>query len=349
LKLRNLILLFFAVASVQGVILFRTDDPLANTAAPTGADAKSGWQYEGGWGSFLGTAFAPHFFLSAAHIGKADDYFIFQSVAYHIVAPIYDPSSDLVVWEVREELPSFAPLYSRTDEVGQRIMVFGRGTQRGEPVILNDTLKGWLWGPGDSVERWGENIVSGIYTYNANNQLLMANFDANGLPNECHLSSGDSGGAAFLNDGGVWKLAGINYAVDGPFYNDSLGTGAFYAALFDVSGFYEKDGNNFVPVTGPSALYPTRISLKLPWIAATIARGIAGYENNLLTLTYTQLDLPTSDLVYTVQQSTDLAAWTPASATEETLSVNGSTKSVKAKVDVGTKTALFIRLQPSRP
>ena len=34
-------------ALADAIILFRTDDPTANTAEPTGVLAGSGWQYEG--------------------------------------------------------------------------------------------------------------------------------------------------------------------------------------------------------------------------------------------------------------------------------------------------------------
>ncbi|MGZ4985858.1 MAG: hypothetical protein ACXV8A_07180 [Chthoniobacterales bacterium] len=337
------------LATAQAVILFRTGDPTENTTPPTGADTNSGWQYEGEWGSFLGTRIAPHFFISAAHIGHAGAVFTFQSIDYHVVGQNYDPQSDFVIWEVAEEFPTFAPLYSRTDEVGQRIIEIGRGTQRGAAITLNDTLKGWLWGPGDGVVRWGENIVSGVYVNGPNDDLLMANFDQSGLPNECHLSSGDSGGAAFIEDAGVWKLAGINYAVDGPFAADSTGANPFNAAFFDLNGFYEQDGSNFVPVTGPSALYPTRISTKLPWIGAKIAQPRAGFEANSATITYTKLTIPTTDLTYVVQQSIDGISWENASATDEVLSTNGSTQRVKSTISIGSNTHLLLRVQLQRP
>jgi len=47
--------------------------------------------------------------------------------------------------------------------------------------------------------------------------LLKLTFSRNGLTNEGALSGGDSGGGVFINDSGKWKLAGINYLVDGPF------------------------------------------------------------------------------------------------------------------------------------
>ena len=84
-------------------------------------------------------------------------------------------------------------------------------------------------------------MIGDIVVASPDNQYLNGTFDAAGLPNEATLSSGDSGGAAFIEDGEVWKLAGIHYAVDGPFYRDTSGTGGFNAALFDARSLYLSD------------------------------------------------------------------------------------------------------------
>src|SRR6185503_15336483 len=109
--------------------------------------------------------------------------------------------------------PSYAPLYTKSDEPGKHLVVIGRGTQRGTEIFLNSTLRGWNWGTSDQVRRWGENDVTSIVPFNGHD-LVYATFDQAATPNESHLSNGDSGGAVFLDDGGVWKLAGISYSVD---------------------------------------------------------------------------------------------------------------------------------------
>src|SRR5947209_3535103 len=147
MKLRACVAAFclLAMANVRAVILLRTGDPGANTTAPTGDLANSGWQYEGFWGGFTGTPIAPHYFISAQHIGDQGN-FIYNGVSYTIVAEFNDPSTDLKLLRVAQEFPSFAPLYSRADEVGQRIAEFGRGTERGSEITLGGVLKGWNWG-----------------------------------------------------------------------------------------------------------------------------------------------------------------------------------------------------------
>ena len=72
----------------RAVILFRTADPAANTTAPTGGLSGSGWQFEGLWGSFLGTPIAPHFFLSAKHVGQAGGIVQFRRRRLHAGAGV---------------------------------------------------------------------------------------------------------------------------------------------------------------------------------------------------------------------------------------------------------------------
>lgn len=268
-----LAMLTFAAAA-SGVILYRTGDPTANTTAPTGALAGSGWQYEGNFGAFLGTAIAPHYFVTAKHLGAGPTQFFYHGVNYTISRSFADPGSDLRIFEVAETLPLYAPLYIRSDEVGQHLVVIGRGTQRGPDRIVNGQLRGWEYGAGDLVQRWGENQVASIVV-----GTLYVLFDQAGLPQEAHISSGDSGGAVFLNDGGIWKLAGINSDVD-RFASGPDGGGPYNAALFDERGSYRSDGSL---VTGnapvPSGFYAARISPRVTWITSIIGNTNPGLAN----------------------------------------------------------------------
>jgi hypothetical protein len=104
-------------------------------------------------------------------------------------------------------------------------------------------------------------------------ELLYCEFNNPGIVDECHLSSGDSGGGMFVLENGLWRLAGINLAVDGPFRLNPEGGGGFNAALFDKGGLEETSddpsGWTSVPetlVNNPSRFYSSRISVSLPWI-----------------------------------------------------------------------------------
>jgi hypothetical protein len=266
--------LFSFVAVADAVILFRTGDPGANTTEPTSELAGSGWQYQGTFGNFLGTPIAPHFFITAKHIGGAPRFF-FRGTNYTVLGSFDDPSSDLRIWEVAETFPSYAPLYTGNAEIGKRLVVIGRGTRRGPERVVLGEVRGWEWSTSDLVQRWGENQVANITRSAAGADLLYALFDQAGLPHEAHLSGGDSGGGVFLNDGGVWKLAGISYDVDS-FASGPDGGGPYNAAMFDQRGSYTALG---LLVTGalpvPSGFYASRISSSFSWISSIIAPRLA--------------------------------------------------------------------------
>lgn len=266
------------VSRPSSAILFKsTGDPTYNTNAPSGTLANSGWQYEGDWeGSYLGTPVAPQFFLAAQHIGGTTGHvFILNGFTYHTTAFFDDTSSDLRLWQVAETFPNFAPLYTNINELGKHCLVFGRGTQRGPAVIVSGVTNGWQWGPGDDVERWGENdVVTNLNGGATLGDFLYATFDRGAGSNECDLSVGDSSGAMFIQNGSVWQLAGIHYGVEGPFSNAVDGT-TFDAALLDRGGLYESDDGTFtfIPNTAqdnPSGFFSTRVSSHIAWINSVI-------------------------------------------------------------------------------
>jgi hypothetical protein len=266
-------------ASRVGAVIFQsTGDTNYNTTAPSGALTNSGWQYEGTWGNYLGTPIAPQFFITANHVGgTTNDIFLFNGLPYHPVAAYKTFASDLTIWQVHETFPNYAPLYSASDETNKHLVVFGRGTQRGAPVVLDGVTNGWLWGTSDGVQRWGESDVTSVTNLGVDvGDMLRIEFNGNGGSNECHLSDGDSSGGVFIQDNGVWKLAGINHGVDGTFSNAVDGT-VFPAALTDLRGLFQQAGPGpadwiFVdgPQPVPSAFYSTRISANLDWIYSVI-------------------------------------------------------------------------------
>ena len=346
-----------ALRPANGIILLDTGSPSANTTAPGGNLAGSGWQFEGIWGGYLGTPIAPHFFISAAHIGQAGGAFAFQGSTYTILASFSQPGSDFLIWQVKESFPTFAPVYSKRDEINQHLVVIGRGTQRGGEATLNGRTRGWLWGPSDGVQRWGENDVANVIPYGGHD-LLYATFDQHIMPgdhpNESHLSSGDSGGAIFLYDASAasWKLGGINFAVDDLYTAPDPAT-RLVAAIFDARDYYSYDGTNFSQITGgapvPTGFYGSRISSELAWIGRVISEPQVDKEGNFVTLTYNRFVVPSSDLVYVVEQSSDLVSWSPAPTQDEPGATTGDVQTVKAKVDMGTLTHLFLRLRVTRP
>ena len=329
----------FATRS-EAVILESTSNVTFNTTAPTGALTNSGWQYEGIWqGSYMGTTIAPTFFLAAQHVGgNVGDPFQMNAVPflYQTVAFWDCPNSDLRVWQVANTFPRYAPLYTNSNEVNKLCVVIGRGTQRGNSVTAGSPprLKGWEWGTPDGVVRWGENIVSTIYTDASLGQFLKPNFDRNGITNECDLSVGDSSGAMFIQDGSTWKLAGIHYAVDGPFSLDGTTNTQFQGAIMDVSGLYIANGAGgwqFFPNQSadiPTGFYSSRVSSHAAWINSVINFEL-GPDLRITNIAPVGADIhiglcTASNRLYLVQSATDLVTGTWVTVTNNLAGTGGT-------------------------
>jgi PKD repeat protein len=288
------VLVAVMVAPGARAVLFEaTGNPAYNTNAPSGSLANSGWQYEGQWGSYLGTPIASNFFLAAQHIGGSSCApFILNGVTYTTVRNFDDPDTDLRLWQIAESFPTnlIAPLYAGSSEVGKTCVVVGRGTQRGSLISVEaGRTNGWGWGASDEVERWGENQIGGVYTNGSDSDLLLyASFVLNptaseGGTNECDLSVGDSSGGMFIQNATTWELAGIHYAVDGPFSTNCSSADDFDAAIADLRGLcYEACDNdcwtleptNPVPNQAvPTQFYSTRVSTRISWINSIITNA----------------------------------------------------------------------------
>lgn len=277
-----------AAPAVHAVALYGTSSPSANTAAPTGALAGSGWQFQGNFGASLGTAIAPSHFVTAKHFGiPGSNHFVYQGTTYDVIGTtIDDPNSDLRIWQVNGTFSEFAPLYTGRDEVGKPLVVFGKGMQRSDAqVTVSGSSKGWEFAAGTHAQRWGTNDVTRVV--NGGDEIgeaLAFEFNARpgGAANEAHLAGGDSGGGVFIQEGGVWKLAAVNLSIDGPYKLTQADTSGFHAALFDRSGLLQNTGNDtYEAVSGPASSYATRISSNLNFIAANAPGAVVPEPGSL--------------------------------------------------------------------
>lgn len=273
--------LWISALPCRGIIFEATGDPSHNTSAPTGPYVDSGWQYEGTYGAYLGTMIAPQYFITAQHFGTQGSTFTQSSIFNGGSDMIYNidtaangglgywdiAGTDLRIFKIQETFATYAPLYTGSLETGMTMEINGRGGPRGADVLVSGVLHGWEDTSPDGIARWGTNTVSGIYS-SAVGDLLTATFSAGGTAEEATLSNGDSGGGVFVNDGGIWKLAGVNYSIDGMFdTNNVVGDGTdFNAALFDRGGLYQGSdsfGWTYIPdqpLDNPSSMYASRIS-----------------------------------------------------------------------------------------
>jgi hypothetical protein len=270
------------VSESRAIVFYSTGDAGHNTSAPTGIYANSGWQYQGYFGSFLGTMISPRHFITAQHIGNQGSTFIHKAemsgestdITYTVDTAVngglgyWDiAGTDFRVYQVNETFTSYAELYTGTLETGSTIVTMGRGGPRGDEVIMSGESKGWKAGVYDGIARWGANVVTGVLP-SGSSDLLVAEFNRIGLDQEAFLTAGDSGGGVFILDGGTWKLAGLNYAADGPFdtNDDPNDSSDFYGAIYDRGGLYQPDGlggwnqNPNTPFDQPANFYASRIS-----------------------------------------------------------------------------------------
>jgi hypothetical protein len=128
-------------------------------------------------------------------------------------------------------------------------------------MVTNTIVNGWHWGAPDGVMRWGKQKVGDTF-----GNWLMGLFAPSSDPTSCHLSGGDSSGAIFINDDTGWKLAGINYGVEGPYQVD-LSTPEFEAAIIDKSGLFRAGAYFLADGTPkPTAFYCSRVSASVSWI-----------------------------------------------------------------------------------
>lgn len=196
-----------------------------------------------------------------------------------------DSATDLIIWTVSGTFSTWAELYDGLDETGADFVMFGRGATRGAEVRVDGVLKGWEWGAWDHRLRWGQNRVKALRNNvnfaTADLPLILAGFDSNSGANEAHLAVGDSGGAVFIKQGNTWRLAGINYAVDGAYSKSALGPG-FYGAIFDEGGLYSSAAGAGAWVLTPDnsgdqsgSLYATRIKPRLTWIQSVLGAQLS--------------------------------------------------------------------------
>jgi hypothetical protein len=260
--MRFLRLWFLVGLPANGLIFMDGLSPAANTeTAPTGEFVGSGWQHQLRYLTSHATIISPKHFVTATHLGSSQTQVtqasFFNGVEDRVFAvkgvPVRIGDTDLRVFEIWETFDDYALLYTGSAEAGKEMVVNGRGIDRGDEVLG----KGWKWGAYSTQKsRWGRNQVDGAFISNGN-ELLHFDFDNLLGQDEAMVTARDSGGGWFIKDDGVWKLAGVTFAVDATYSDavDPSDDNDFYGAFYDAGGFYiggDSSGWDHIPTSGNS-------------------------------------------------------------------------------------------------
>ena len=260
-----------SAALPASAVIINGGDGSGNITAPTG---DQGWSYVGGVNGATGVYLGNGWVITAYHVGGnlSNDTFTLNSVAYapvagslHQLTNTSDASpADLAMYQLQTIPPDLSGL-SIAGGAYDTSMVFtaiGIGRNRAAlpsywnadwttaPDEASATYSGYAWASG-LTKRWGTNTLaettptvqddgSGIQV-----ALLPTTFDADGGDNEMQAADKDSGGGVFVQQNGVWNLAGIILAIgevegsipqNRPFETAVYGDQTYFADLREYSG-----------------------------------------------------------------------------------------------------------------
>jgi hypothetical protein len=274
-------------SAAQAVVIYGSTDPNANTTAPTGTLANSGWQWTYTFDHFDVTAVAPNWVVVAEHVrgsfpstntiyGPTGTPYTIDNVNYVRIG-----TTDLTLLKVNAQLPSFAPISTNavTADENKFMLDIGRGKDPGAPIVISSVLKGWGQGLTNSTQRWGTNNTYPSSALDSTlGNFLLSTFDASGGFNEMSLDIGDSSGPMFVQEGGTWKLAGVNYGAADIYSTSSNGANSFSANIFNFSGLYDQVTGPWAPATTGTISYYSHVGSNYNLISA--ATGVINWTGN---------------------------------------------------------------------
>lgn len=235
--------------------------------------------------------------LSLIHINGTIDSF----------APLYTGSDEtqesVPLYDANGNIRTDANGNPLTENVGKQMMVYGFGgltPDLNSPILTQDGRQaGWNWKGGFHYLAWGTNRARSVeYDTRPGSETEYLRFTYekptldNGDPNPHYtgVNEGfgapeDSSAGIFIQEGGVWKLAGVLYGIDAEYDKDGklfsdprYGHDIFWGAIYDARGLYQMQYNEqgqqtgFELITGdnpvPTGDYATRLSTFRPWIGS---------------------------------------------------------------------------------
>jgi len=264
MKRRAAYVLSSAILAIQGrargAIVY--DVPAGNT---TPLNNNVIWNSVGAFGSGGGVVIGTNTFITVDHVGGESPGGPFSLVTtvnnvtttttYTTTAAAVVPTTDLVVFQVNGTFAatSIAPLYTGTaaQQVGASLSMVGNGyATQGAAIVTNSVTNGWYWA-GNQVKNYSQNTVYTVANDSlTNSQSLDYLFQPISGQNEGIYASGDSGGGAFIFNGGEFQLAGLADNIAPAYYQETspgvytllsdghAGAGVFDAAIYDGTNLY---------------------------------------------------------------------------------------------------------------
>lgn len=225
------ILILFMTGSAPAIIVW---DYSVATNPPTGS-WNVNWDYVYKYKGSSAVAVGSNWLLTAAHVAddnKDSNVVVNGTTNYQREIIFHTPSddpehanrADLALVRFDKEFPGYYPLYTGTFPASY--------SRRLNAVMIGYGRTGMVYStyyneapPGNGVKRWGSQKIDGTdswdypivdlrvsppvtnMTYNDGIEMMFSLGDTD---YEAGVGVYDSGGGTFVNDGGIWKLAGIN-------------------------------------------------------------------------------------------------------------------------------------------
>lgn len=219
-------------------VLIDSGDGTGNTTAPSSDPV---WDIVGERGSSLSAVYlGDGWVLTANHVGSGPvtfdetTYSALPGTDYRLTNG--DGSvADLRVFAIAPpfpDLPAIA-ISQSTPALGTNAILMGNGRNRGNITSWDPNgppppapIGGYTWGSGHSL-RWGTNQIDEIPAGRIRGTVSLTTlFDAGATTHEASGVNGDSGGALFVNNAGLWELAGILFAIS-PFTEQPANTSLY--------------------------------------------------------------------------------------------------------------------------
>lgn len=274
---RDLLLLTcLGFSQVQAVVVY--DGTAANLEAPIddpGWTSVGAFTVSGKVGSavFLGNHGGSAWFLTANHVPTTGNTLEIASQTYSEFFDVQQiGTADLKVFRLNSEITGIPAIKLATSApvLGASTVMIGYGAT-GTKVNWNTATNPWTVGgsgaggytwSGPNVMRWGINEVDAINYPIGSTTYFITDFDA--TAGQATGSTGDSGGAVFIKNGGTWELAGIMLAVgvtDGTNYGGSFNGQPSSTSVSNITG---SPNAKSVTFSAQIALYEAAIMAAIP-------------------------------------------------------------------------------------